>query len=588
MRALAGLLLLAGCLYQPTPRDGALTCAPDPAHACPSGYYCATTGTCYRMGHSPAGVDGSVDDLSVAGTHDLSGITPDLAPAICADGQRDGDETGVDCGGTCPTKCGTGKGCLVGADCMSGFCNTSTRLCVDSSCGDGVLDGTETDVDCGGSCASKCKASQACKVDADCVDNTCDQKTSKCVSTQCQDDVQDGKETDIDCGGPSCVGCALTKKCLVDGDCASGTYCHAKTLTCVADRCSDGKKDGDESDVDCGGSCAHACGDGSGCSGPHDCTGGVCTSGSMCCTPSGDPCSGKACGTAMNNCGQTKSCGTNGGGCAQGLTCNASQQCVCVDEPATTTCSGKCGNQPNNCGKTVACSCDSSHECTAQFTCCLPAGDPCGSNECGTAIDNCGISKSCGTHGGGCASGFTCNASTKKCDCVPNGMACAGGKCGTQLDNCGNSFNCTCGNSQECDTRPTVHVCCTPSADPCAGLDCGSAVDSCGVTRQCGTHSGGCLSGWTCNASQKCVCNADPVATTCGTQCGVSVTNNCGTPVACSCSGSFDECTPSHTCCIPVSNVCDGRVCGTINDSCGVAHNCICQQGWLCHAGVCN
>jgi hypothetical protein len=34
--------------------------------------------------------------------------------------------------------------------------------------------------------------------------------------------VQDGNETDVDCGGGTCPACAIGKHCKVDGDCASG------------------------------------------------------------------------------------------------------------------------------------------------------------------------------------------------------------------------------------------------------------------------------------------------------------------------------------------------------------------------------
>ncbi|HKQ48912.1 MAG TPA: right-handed parallel beta-helix repeat-containing protein [Phycisphaerae bacterium] len=46
----------------------------------------------------------------------------DQAPT-CVDGIQNGSETGVDCGGgTCPP-CGAGQGCLAGSDCVSGICS---------------------------------------------------------------------------------------------------------------------------------------------------------------------------------------------------------------------------------------------------------------------------------------------------------------------------------------------------------------------------------------------------------------------------------------------------------------------------------
>ena len=58
---------------------------------------------------------------------------PDLAmqlvPAACANGVLDGDETDVDCGGTCAA-CGTGKGCKAGKDCQSTFCTNKKCDCL--------------------------------------------------------------------------------------------------------------------------------------------------------------------------------------------------------------------------------------------------------------------------------------------------------------------------------------------------------------------------------------------------------------------------------------------------------------------------
>jgi hypothetical protein len=41
-------------------------------------------------------------------------------------------------------------------------------ICVAPSCTDKVKNGDETGVDCGGSCMLKCAAGQGCKADVDC------------------------------------------------------------------------------------------------------------------------------------------------------------------------------------------------------------------------------------------------------------------------------------------------------------------------------------------------------------------------------------------------------------------------------------
>src|SRR5262245_41691896 len=75
-------------------------------------------------------------------------------PGSCGDGVKDDAETDVDCGGgACPT-CADGLMCLTDADCTSGVCDANGVCAMPAdSCADGVMDGDETDVDCGGSCA---------------------------------------------------------------------------------------------------------------------------------------------------------------------------------------------------------------------------------------------------------------------------------------------------------------------------------------------------------------------------------------------------------------------------------------------------
>lgn len=63
------------------------------------------------------------------------------------------------------------------------------------------------------------------------------------IADPCLDGVVDGNETDVDCGGPaltilgaphSCDRCAIGDDCLVDPDCASGSYCDG---VCAAWEC---------------------------------------------------------------------------------------------------------------------------------------------------------------------------------------------------------------------------------------------------------------------------------------------------------------------------------------------------------------
>jgi hypothetical protein len=71
------------------------------------------------------------------------------------------------------------------------------------------------------------------------------------VPYRCADGTKNYDETDIDCGG-SCARCAQNKKCKTSSDCLSN-YCSSGV--CRSPSCSDDIKNGDESGIDCGGSC---------------------------------------------------------------------------------------------------------------------------------------------------------------------------------------------------------------------------------------------------------------------------------------------------------------------------------------------
>jgi hypothetical protein len=88
----------------------------------------------------------------------------------CRDRARDGDETDIDCGGSCQP-CWTAKQCMRAEDCQSQACDAGS--CRAPTCSDGVRDGYESDVDCGSSCG-KCAAGRACAADWDCASNNCD------------------------------------------------------------------------------------------------------------------------------------------------------------------------------------------------------------------------------------------------------------------------------------------------------------------------------------------------------------------------------------------------------------------------------
>jgi len=120
-----------------------------------------------------------------------------------------------------------------------------------ASCSNKLLDGTETDTDCGGSC-SRCAIDEICKEDNDCKSNYC--SSSLCTEATCEDEVQNQNEADTDCGGPCTIKCDVGNECRTNFDCATGNC--IKDICVKEDTCSNDEQDPGETDLDCGGICS--------------------------------------------------------------------------------------------------------------------------------------------------------------------------------------------------------------------------------------------------------------------------------------------------------------------------------------------
>jgi hypothetical protein len=213
-------------------------------------------------------------------------------PTHCYDQVQNGTETDVDCGGDC-AGCTLGQACVTNADCGIGAgcdapnggctCDANTRLCVYNHCFDSKLDGDETGVDCGGSVCTGCGPGEPCNVDTDCsatasgCDPThegcaCDAISGLCIYSHCFDHKMDYGESDVDCGGP-CSPCVVGSACVNDADCALQA-CDAISKACVMNPCADHQRDGQESDVDCGGISCSSCPVGKHCNSNLDCAPG--------------------------------------------------------------------------------------------------------------------------------------------------------------------------------------------------------------------------------------------------------------------------------------------------------------------------
>lgn len=191
----------------------------------------------------------------------------------CNDGVQNGDETDVDCGGSCELKCIAGKKCSLSTDCWQGL-SCQEGQCLDL-CRDGQASPGESDVDCGGSCGATCIAGQQCESVADCqADLSCG--VGSTCTLFCTDGRMNNGETDIDCGGSCEAKCAAGKQCSLLADCQSGLVCG--TLRQCVHPCQDGLLTVGETDIDCGGPCPAKCAAGKVCQADTDCQSGlVCT-----------------------------------------------------------------------------------------------------------------------------------------------------------------------------------------------------------------------------------------------------------------------------------------------------------------------
>jgi len=246
--------------------------------------------------------------------------------ATCDDGLQNGAETDVDCGGgTCPG-CAAGSPCLLGYDCASLVC--ANRVCQAQACNDGKKNDSESDIDCGGACAP-CAVGRACLTGSDCASGVC--TDSLCQLPACTDQVRNGNETGIDCGG-DCTPCAAGAACFVPADCQSAVCTNQ---LCQVPMCTDNVQNGGEGAVDCGGdTICPRCMNGISCAVDADCVSGTCSTVLFQCVAAG-------CTTGQNPTQTDENCGGQCPPCADTKLCLIADDCV----------SGVCGSlaDPGHC-----------------------------------------------------------------------------------------------------------------------------------------------------------------------------------------------------------------------------------------------
>ncbi|MBA3642965.1 MAG: hypothetical protein H0W59_02710 [Chloroflexia bacterium] len=121
--------------------------------------------------------------------------------------------------------------CDEDADCESGFCDADGTCGEPHFCDDEVRNGRETDVDCGGPGCDTCADGKQCFINADCQNRFCDRSADPNAAgvcgrkPTCANGVKDGNETDIDCGGSDCPACGVGERCNSIDDCGGQAFC---------------------------------------------------------------------------------------------------------------------------------------------------------------------------------------------------------------------------------------------------------------------------------------------------------------------------------------------------------------------------
>lgn len=138
----------------------------------------------------------------------------------------------------------------------------------------------------------------ACTTNDDCQSGDCSGgKCSALTSASSTNGKKDGRETDVDCGGGTAPQCDDGKACEGATDCTNGV---CKANACASPAPDDGIKNGDETDVDCGGTKAPKCATDKACAADGDCTGGVCSYAKKCLADTAKSCAqhfgGDTCG----------------------------------------------------------------------------------------------------------------------------------------------------------------------------------------------------------------------------------------------------------------------------------------------------
>jgi hypothetical protein len=492
---------------------------PDPAEECVEA--ACTDGTCTtaNVGEGEPTSRGQIDEDCKQQVCDGQGSTELIDDAddpkadglactqdLCAQGQpvNVNEQAGTACsegGGKLCDGDGVCVECLMDVDCtVAGEVCSSAHECVPVTCSDDVQNGNESDVDCGGACGATCAVGDSCFDAGDCISSVC--TSQACAAPSCFDGAENGDETDVDCGGTCLADCQADQGCAVDADCKGGSCSGTVCLP----SCTDGVENNGETDTDCGGPNCADCADGKECGSDDDCISGGCcgvpTTCNACCNgvedgdETGVDCGGPTCTDCpdFETCLVDQDCASNV--CAQG---------ICY--PAA------CGNGVKDGSESdVDCGGDVCPECAGGLSC--VDGDDCNSGFCADGV---------------CCD-VACTGLCVACTAAKKGSG-ANGVCGSIASDTDPDNECAldpastcqkdgaCDGSGACGLHPVGTVCAPQTcistqqqnADTCNGT--GTCVD--GGTTSCGLYVCGanacntsCMDIFGCATGSYCAANA--------------------------------------------------------------------------------
>ncbi|WP_437530597.1 hypothetical protein WME79_50045 [Sorangium sp. So ce726] len=631
--------------------------------------------------------DGVTDDLPGVGLPCETGLS-----ARCSEGT---------------TQCDAEDGsirCLPKATSDAELCNGEDDNCdgqVDDGpfcCPDNTLNGNESDIDCGGSCLEKCEVGEMCRDDVDCKTSICAgtrcqpkkglgepcDADVKCESTHCVDGVccdaecsalcyacttslrgigQDGvcgpiasdRDPDEECNSQAPATCGNTGFCNGAGACQqhpATTACREATCSAdgitleLADTCNGSGSCVDRGNQSCapftcrGDACTDQLRAGEPCTSASECADGYCVDGVCCQTACGNGSSGDC--QACNVAGHLGTCSASPvGAVCRGATdvCDVAELC----DGASTVCPADgvrdagivCRSSTGDCDVAEACNgvtkacpaeafrpsgtvcrsaagdCDLAEVCTGTDAVCPSDVFRSSTTVCRASAGGCDLPEMCSGLSAACPSdtmlpgGTVCREAAGDCDlaetCSGTNPVCPGDQRRASGTVCREAGPGGCDVEERCNGTSTA---CPGDAVRLAGTVCRVAAGICDVAETCDGSSAACPgdarvpSGTVCRAAAG-ICD---MAETCDGA-AAACPNDARAPSGTVCRAAAGDCDLAESCdgtsavCPGDARVPGGTVCRAAAGDCDVAETCngtaaacpndaLVRSGTLCRAAA--